>query len=154
MQGARITRTPGPKLGRQGGEQGFGAHHRARQAVANPDRQGRRRRLVLHDDVEMGVERGDLIHLGHRQAHLGGKRREMACVQAPVMVLQEMQVLDQKVALPRAVAEKRPHLVLRARVDLTALRKLARPAASGAGVNAARRLARHSVCRRGDDECS
>src|SRR4051812_43877496 len=88
----------------------------------------------------MGVERGDLIHLGHGQAHLGGERREMACVQAPVMVLQEMQVLDQKVAPPRAVAEKRPHLVLRARVDLTALRKLARPAASGAGVNAAGRL--------------
>ena len=69
---------------------------------------GGRRRLVVHDDVEMGVERGDLVDLDQRQPHLLGQRGEMARVQAAEMVLQQMQMLDQQVAAPLAVAEQRP----------------------------------------------
>ena len=92
------------------GEQLLGAEQRAGKAVADPHGEFRRRRLVVHDDVEMGVERGDLVDLDQRQPHLLGERGEMARVQAAVMVLQQVQVLDQQVAAALAVAEQRLHL--------------------------------------------
>ena len=75
------------------------------------------------DDVEMGVEGGDLVDLGQGQPHLVGERREMARVQAAVAVLDQVQVLDQQVARARPVAEQRPDLLERRRVDLPALRR-------------------------------
>src|SRR5712691_1950593 len=45
-----------------------------------------------------------------------------------------MQVLDQEVAPALAVAKQRPHLVERLRVDLTALGRFRRPAASAGGL--------------------
>src|SRR5215207_2338621 len=64
----------------------------------------------------------------------------MPGVQASVMILDEVKVLDQKVALPRSIAEQRAHLVLRPRIDLAPFREFARPPAAGTGVDAARRL--------------
>ena len=103
------------------------AGQRAGQAVADPHGERRRRRLVVHDDVEMGVERGDLVDLDQRQPHLLGERREMARVQAAEMVLQQMQVLDQQVAPALALAEQRLDLGERGGIDLPALRVI-RPA--------------------------
>ncbi len=108
-------------------EQPFGALERAAEAIAHPHGHRRRHRLVVHDDVEMGIERGDLIHLGQRQPHLVGERHQMPGMQAAEMVLQQMQVLDQQVTAALAVAEQRLDLGERARVDLAALRVI-RPA--------------------------
>ena len=115
MHGARTTRTPSPsRLGRSR-EQVRRAGKLAAQAVADPHGQRRRRRLVVHDDVEMGVERGDLVDLDEGEPHLLGERREMARMQAAEMVLQQMQVLDQQVAAALALAEQRLHLGQRRR---------------------------------------
>ena len=42
------------------------------QAVANPHGKQRRRRLAVHDDVEMSIERGDLVDLDEGEPHLLG----------------------------------------------------------------------------------
>ena len=78
----------------------------AAEAVAHPHRDRGRRLLVVHDDVEMGVERGDLVDLDQRQPHLFGERRQMACMQATEMILQQMQMLDQQVAPALAITEQ------------------------------------------------
>ena len=81
----------------------------------------------------MGVERRDLVDLGLRELHLRGERGEMRRRQMAVAVLQQMQVLDQQIAPARPVAEQRPHLFERARIDLPALRGSRGPAALPAG---------------------
>ena len=101
----RIDHVPQP------GKQGLGAHELAGEAVADPDRHGRRRCLVLAHHVEMGVEGGDLVHLGLRQPHLLGKGRQMLGREMPVMVLDQVQLLDQQVAAPRPVTQERQDLV-------------------------------------------
>ncbi len=84
----------------------------------------------------MGVERGDLVDLDQRQPHLLGQRREVARMQAAEMVLQQMQVLDQQVAPPLAVAEQRLHFVQRRRIDLPALRVIRPAPPARAGMDA------------------
>ena len=59
----------------------------AAQTVAHSHGQRRRGRLVVHDDVEMSVERGNLIDLDERQPHLLGECRQMTRVEAAEMVL-------------------------------------------------------------------
>ena len=51
----------------EGFEQRVAAGQGAAQAVADPDRDGRRRVFAVEDDVEVGVKRCDLVHLSHRQ---------------------------------------------------------------------------------------
>src|ERR1700730_18186756 len=108
----------------------------AAQTVADPHGQRRRWRLVVHDDVEMGVERGDLVDLDEREAHLLGECREMARIEATEMVLQQMQVLDQQVAPPFTGVEQRLNLAERGRVDLPALRVIGPAPTPGARVDA------------------
>ena len=124
MQGARTTRTPSPSLPRRLVEQLRRAGELAAQAVADPHRQRRRRRLAIHDDVEMGVERGDLVDLDQGEPHLLGQRRQMARMQAAEMVLQQVQVLDQQVAPALAVAEQCLHLGECGGIDLPPLRMI------------------------------
>src|SRR6516165_5255249 len=92
------------------GEQLLCAGEFTTQAVAYSNRELGRWRFAIHDDVEMSVERGDLVHLDEREPHLLGERREVARVEAAEMVLQQMQVLDQQVAAPLTLAEQRLHL--------------------------------------------
>ena len=80
----------------------------------------------------MRVEGRDLVDFGEREPHLLGERREMRGGEAAVAVLDQMQVLDQKVAPALALAQQRAHLLERARIDLAPLRRsgrLAPPAA-------------------------
>src|SRR3546814_9847729 len=65
-----------------------------------------RRRLALQHDVEVGVEGGDLIDRRHRQIHLLGQRAQVARRQVAVAVLNPVQVLDQQIRPPRAVAQQ------------------------------------------------
>jgi len=85
----------------------------------------------------MGVKRGNLVHLGEREAHLLGQRHEMAREEAAIAVLQQVQVLDQQVATPLAVAEQRLHLGQGGGIDLPALRRVAAAPPAGAGMDAA-----------------
>src|SRR5712691_5558428 len=85
----------------------------------------------------MGVERGDLIDLDEREPHLLGERPEMPRIEAPEMVLQQMQVLDQQIAPPFAVAQQRLHLGEGRRIDLPPLRVIRPAPAPRARVNAA-----------------
>lgn len=66
----------------------------------------------------MRVEGRDLVHLGLRQAHLLGQRRQMARGEMAVAVLDEVQEFDQQVAPPLARAQQRLHLRERGRIDL------------------------------------
>src|SRR6266446_10414431 len=87
-------------------EELHGAGQLAAQTVAYPHGQRRRWRLVVHDDVEMGVERGDLVDLDECEPHLLGECGEMARIEATEMVLQQMQVLDQQIAPALAIAKQ------------------------------------------------
>src|SRR4051794_21020000 len=78
----------------------------------------------------MRVEGRDLIDFGLRQLHLGGERGQMRAGEAAVVVLDQMQVLDQQIALARAVAEQRGDLSGRGGVDLPALGRAASLAAA------------------------
>ncbi len=115
---------------RQGREQRLRAHELAGQAVADPHGQRRRRALILLHHIEMGVERRDLVDLGLGEAHLLGERREVGGREMAVAVLDQVQVLDQQVAAPRALAEQASHLVERILLDPAALgpRRAAPPA--------------------------
>ena len=75
----------------------------------------------------MSIERGDLVDLDEGEPHLLGERREMPRMQAPEVVLQQVQVFDQQVAPALAVTEQRLHLGERRGIDLPALRMI-RPA--------------------------
>src|SRR4051812_30073382 len=78
----------------------------------------------------MRVKGRDLVHLGERELHLGGERREMNRGEMPVAVLDKMQVLDQEIAPAWAQSEERLHLLERLRIDLAALRSAPRLSAS------------------------
>jgi hypothetical protein len=54
----------------------------------------------------MIVERGDLVDLGLRQPHLLGQRPQMACGEAAIFVLDQMQEFDEQVGSARLGAEK------------------------------------------------
>jgi len=122
---------------RQSVKQILGAHQRTGETVADAHRQGWRRGLVLLDDVKVRVERGDLVYVRKRKAHLIRKRDQVTGMQATVVILQEVQVLDQQVGRARAIAEKRPHLVDGLRVGLAAAREVAGLAPAGARMDAA-----------------
>ena len=89
--GARIGRR------RQFGLKPVGARELARQRIAHPDRQRRRWRLVVVDDVEVGIEAGGLEHRGHRQAHPLCQGAQVPGRQMAEAILDGMQVLDQQV---------------------------------------------------------
>ena len=152
MQGARTTRTSLPSTCGKFGEQLLRAGHGAGQAVADPHRHRRRRRLAFLHHVEMGVEGRDLVDLGERQLHLLRQRGEMRGGEMAVAVLDQVQMLDQQVAPARAVAEQRLDLGKRRRIDLPPLRRARRPAAAGLMLvwcghchNASPRTAVHSL---------
>ena len=83
---------------------------------------GAGRRLTFFNDVEMVVERSDLVDLGLRQPHLLGQRAQMARLQAAELVLNQVQVLDQEIAAPLSVAEQRTNLGERRVIDDAAFR--------------------------------
>jgi hypothetical protein len=134
-----------PQTLRQFGQQLVGAEERAGQAVADAHGERGRRCLAIHHDVEMRIERRDLVDLDQRELHDFRQRREMTGVQAAVFVLDEMQVLDQEIASARARAEQRLDLAERHGIDLPPFREVAPLAPPGARVDRPLRLARLCV---------
>ena len=106
---------------RQIGKQLLGAHHLTGQAVAYPDRQFRQRCVTFLQDIEMRIEGRDLVGLRHRDAHLFSECGEVRRGDLIVFVLNQMEVFDQQVALPRPVAEQFCNLFDRCRDELPAL---------------------------------
>ena len=97
-----------------------GARHLAAQAVAHT--YGQRRRLgIALEDFEVVIESGDLKDLGHADAHFFGQRHQVPVVQAAVMVLQAVQMLDQQVSRMRAGTQQIAHLLHRDVIRLAAL---------------------------------
>jgi hypothetical protein len=85
----------------------------------------------------MGVERSHFVDFDQRQPHLLGEGGEMARVQAAEMVLQQVEMLDQKVATAVAVTEQRLNLSERGRIDLPALRVIGAATSPRARMDAA-----------------
>src|SRR6185503_14483869 len=96
----------------------------------------RRRCFAVEHDVEMRVERRHLIDLDEGELHLMRQRRQMPRVEAAILVLDEMQELDQQIALARPVAEQRLDVVERLGLDLAPPGQAATPAPPGAGMDA------------------
>ena len=71
----------------------------------------------------MRVEGCDLVDLGLRKLHLGGKRGKVGGGDMAVFVLDEMQMLDQQVAAARPVGEQSFDVGRRDRIDLAAFRR-------------------------------
>ena len=117
-------------------QQGAGAGQLARKAVADPNRDRRRRLLAFGEHVEVGVERRDLVDLRHRQTHLVSQRGEVRRGDAVPGVLYQVQVLDEQVAVAGTIAEQLADFVEGSRIDLPALRLAAGLAAAGAGMAA------------------
>ncbi len=111
-----------PEFPRKIAQQMLGATHGAGERITHAHRDRRRCRLVFLHHVEMRVEGRHLVDLGERELHLGRKRGEMRRGEIPVAVLDQMQMLDQQIALPRARAEQRADLGERGRIDLPAFR--------------------------------
>ena len=93
--GAHDSDLAGIDAGAQALDQLVRARDHAADGLADADRHGRRLRLAFFDDVEVVVERRDLVDLGLRQAHLFGQRAQVARLEAPELVLNQVQVLDQ-----------------------------------------------------------
>ena len=67
--------------------------------------------------VEVVIERRDFVDFGRGQPHFARERDEMRGGKKTVAVLDFVQVLDQQIAAPRGVAQKRLHLRERLHID-------------------------------------
>ena len=94
----------------------------ARQRLADPHGDGRRRGFVGVDDVEVVIERGHFVHLGHRELHFLRQRDDVRRRNAAAGILDPVQVLDQERPLAGRVAEQHPDVGERVRIDGAALR--------------------------------
>ncbi|MEO8779146.1 MAG: hypothetical protein ABI389_10815 [Rhodanobacter sp.] len=95
--------------------------HRACHRITDAHGERRRLRGRISDNIEMMVERRDLVHLGHRQPQLVGVRRQMLDAQAAIAIIDAMQALQQHVAPARHVAKGFLHRKQRSGIGLTAL---------------------------------
>ncbi len=125
---------------RQVAQQMLATGHGTGQRIANPHSNRRRRRLAFPHHVEMRVEGRDLVDFGERQLHLLRERGEMRCREVTALVLDQMQMLDQGIAAPLAIAEERANFRECRGIDLAALGGAARPArARGCVITSGRR---------------
>ncbi len=69
----------------------------------------------------MRVECRGLEHFGEGKLHLIGQRRKMGRRNLTISVLNQMQMLDQKIAPPRTIAEQKFDLMRGGWIDLAAL---------------------------------
>src|ERR1022692_4809878 len=91
-------------------QQRFRSFERAGDGVADADGCGRRWRLVLLHDVEMGIESRDLVYSCLRQGHFLAKRPQVPCREIVIAILDQMQELDEEIRATRPGAEQFAHL--------------------------------------------
>ena len=92
-----------------------------REAVTDTDGQRGRRCLTFAHHIEMGIETGNLINFGLRQAHFLGQGADVGGAEVAVGILNEMQKLDQEIAVARPVPQKRQDVAMCLIVELTPL---------------------------------
>ena len=90
----------------------------------------RRRGIAFLHHVEVVIEGGHFVHLGHRHLHFGGERDEMRRREAAEMILNQVQELDQQIrrrgaspssAGPLLALLDRPRALLASRARVSAL---------------------------------
>ena len=123
--GACSTRTPSPSSA--GSVFSSSCDPASSQAIESQTRTviAGRRRLALLDDVEVVIEGGHFVDLGHRHLQLGRERDQMRGGQAAVAILNPVQVLDEQIAPARRIAEQREHVLPRLRIDAASLGRAA-----------------------------
>ena len=99
-------RTPSPEFFPKSFDQDLGAGQHTAEGIAHPDRDRRRWRFPVAHNIEMRVKRRDLVHLGHGNPHLFGKRLQMPGREMPFRVLDQMQILDQVVTAQFAITQQ------------------------------------------------
>src|SRR5206468_1125155 len=117
-----------PELVRQFGEKPLRALERTGKRIADAQGHRGRRRLAFFHHIEMRIEGCDLITLGQSEPHLLRQSGKMRGGEMTVTILNEMQMLDHKIAAALAVAEESAYLFARLRIDLTAFWRARRPA--------------------------
>ena len=85
------------RLGLERSEQRLRSLELAGDGIADANGRGWRRSLPFLHDVEMGIERGDLVDRGLRQTHFVAKRAQMRCREIVVAILDQVQKLDQEI---------------------------------------------------------
>ena len=95
---------------------------------AHRDR-GRRVLALLHH-VEVGIEGRNLVDLRERKLHLVRERGEVSRRQIAVTILDEMQMLDQKILPAGSSTEQASDFLERSWLDLAALGRAARAPSS------------------------
>ncbi len=100
--GAHHPHRLGGEAGREPFAQGLGAGQLAGERIADPHRDLRRRRLVVVDHVEVGIEGGRLVDRRHGQRHVGGQRPQFRQGEVAMSILKDMEVLDQPVPQSQA----------------------------------------------------
>ena len=122
-RGSHHTHIGAAQQGRQARKQVLRAGEFTAEAVTHTHREAGRSRITAHD-LEVVVETGDLVDLGHGNLHLTGQRHQVAVMQARPGVVDLVQVFDQQVAAVapgRRRTDEGTHLVTRTIVDLAAL---------------------------------
>ena len=98
-------------------QQSLGAGKVAGYRVADSHRKRWWRCVAFFDHVEVVIEGGDLVNLGHGHLHLRRERDEMCGRQAAETILNPMEMLNQEIAPTRFIAEQRAHLLPCLRID-------------------------------------
>ena len=70
----------------------------------------------------MRVESSDLINLGQRHLHFRSERGQMRRREVPVLILDEMQMFDQKIATARPIGKQPADFYQRLWIDLPSFR--------------------------------
>jgi len=91
--------------------------------IADAHSSGRRRLFALFNNVEMGIEGGDLVGRGLRKPHLLAEGTQVSGRNIVVAILNEVQIFDQEVVAPRLGLEKLADLLKRLGFKLPTLGK-------------------------------
>src|SRR5262245_33845487 len=113
-------------------QQLLGTSHRAGKGIAYTHGDRRRRQLAFSNHIKMRVKCRDLVNFRERHLHLGSECREMCGREIPIVILDEMKMLDQEIAASRPVSKQRAHLRKRLWINLAALWRAWRTAAATA----------------------
>ena len=105
----------------EGRDQIFATSHFAADRFTDAYRQSCRCSFTLAHDVKMVIKTCDLVNLGHRQAHLMRERGQMSRRQVVKLILDFVQMFDQKIAFAGRISEQTLHLEQRVEINDPAL---------------------------------
>ncbi len=122
-------------LVQEGAQQLFRPGQHAAQAVAHTHGDFGRFGFTIGHDVEVGIKRRHLVDLGHRDAELFGQCMQETRRQAPLFVLDQVQIFDQECPLAGRFAKQGAQRVELGLLEHTALGKGGAFAPAGPGMD-------------------